>query len=125
MEVIINNNSYNVKCMMTDKDIKEGMQLKKFDSTFDGMMFMMGYGNHSFWMYNCVIPLDIIYISHSSNSSNRHVISKIYSNCPPCREENPSECINYPGTGDIVLEIPGGDCLKYDMRVGDSVLIEE
>ena len=64
MELIINNNLFNVKCMITKKDTEMGMMGKTFDNSFDGMLFMMGDGDHSFWMKNCIIPLDIIFIKN-------------------------------------------------------------
>lgn len=118
MELIINNNLFNVKLVITDKDIKEGMKKKKFDNTFNGMLFIMNEGYHSFWMSDCIIPLDIIYISNNK-------IKKIYRNCPPCRDKYNSNCPHYEGFGDLILEINGGDCIKYDITEGDSILIKD
>ncbi len=118
MEIIINNNLFNVKSTITDKDIQEGMKGKKFDDTFNGMLFVMNEGYHSFWMRDCLISLDIIYISDGK-------IQKIYSDCPPCREQDDTKCPHYEGVGDMILEINGGDCVKYDITEGDSILIKE
>jgi uncharacterized membrane protein (UPF0127 family) len=118
MEIIINNNLFNVKSAITDKDIQEGMQGKKFDDNFNGMLFIMVEGVHSFWMKDCLISLDIIFISDGK-------IQKIYSDCPPCREQDDSNCPRYEGVGDMILEISGGDCIKYDITEGDSILIKE
>jgi uncharacterized membrane protein (UPF0127 family) len=118
MEVIINNNLFNVKSAITDKDIQDGMKNKHFDNTFNGMLFIMNEGIHSFWMKDCLEYLDIIFISDGK-------IQKIYSDCPPCWMEDESKCTRYEGTGDMILEIKGGDCVKYDIVEGDSVLIKE
>lgn len=118
MEVIINNNLFNVKSAITDKDIQDGMKGKKFDDEFNGMLFVMSEGTHSFWMKDCITPLDIIFISDES-------IIKIYSDCPPCREQDNSKCPRYDGVGDMILEINGGDCIKYDITEGDSILIKK
>lgn len=112
-EIKINNNLFNVIPVLTDKDIQNGMMGKSFNDGFNGMLFFMGSGNHSFWMKNCNISLDIIFIDNMK-------VSTIHKNCPPCRDE---ECERYNGTGDLVLEINGGDCDKYDIQVGDSVYI--
>ena len=48
MNIIINNNKYTVKPVMTHKDISNGMMNKKFDTNFDGMLFMMEDDSHSF-----------------------------------------------------------------------------
>jgi uncharacterized membrane protein (UPF0127 family) len=111
MEVIVNNNKYDVKCVLTQKDISNGMMDKKFDNNFDGMFFIMDDGEHNFWMKNCITPLDIIFI-------NDNVITKIFENCEPCRSE---ECKRYTANGNYVLEIPAGDCSKYKIKEGDTV----
>jgi hypothetical protein len=95
---------------VTDSEIKKGMMGKDFTG-FDGMLFLMGDGNHSFWMKNCIVPLDIIFIDSSFK------ITKIHHNCPPC---NDIKCRNYLGFGKYVLELEGGRCKKNQIRVGDK-----
>jgi hypothetical protein len=41
MKIIINNNIYSVKPVVVTKDIMEGMMNKKFQSDYDGMLFLM------------------------------------------------------------------------------------
>ncbi len=65
MELVINNNLFNVKTVMTRKDIERGMMGKKFNKHFNGMLFLMDDKEHSFWMKDCVTSLDIIFISVS------------------------------------------------------------
>jgi uncharacterized membrane protein (UPF0127 family) len=72
MELIVNNNLFNVKCVITTKDIQKGMMGKKFDKSFDGMLFIMKDSNHSFWMKDCIISLDIIFIKN--NKSTKYII---------------------------------------------------
>ncbi len=112
MKVKINDNLFDVRAVLTSKDAQQGMMGKKFDG-FDGMLFFMKNEPHSFWMKNCVVHLDIIFI-------NDHKIVKIHHNCKPCFEEN---CENYRGDGDLVLELPGGDCKKYKIKEGDEVTL--
>ena len=39
------------------------MMNKVFDDSFNGMLFFMQKReNQKFWMYNCLIPLDIIFM---------------------------------------------------------------
>lgn len=111
MELVINNNLFKVKPIISKKDIRNGMMGMKFNEDFTGMLFLMGDGNHSFWMKNCQIPLDIIFIQNN-------VITKIHHNCPPCDND---DCERYTGYGDLVLEIDGGLCKKYDIQVDDIV----
>lgn len=111
MLVSINNVTFKVKPVFTEKDVQSGMMNKKFDSSFNGMLFLMDKGTHCFWMKNCIIPLDIVFI-------NSNKISKIHHNCPPCRIE---DCENYCGNGDFILELEGDTCKTMGIDVGDSV----
>jgi uncharacterized membrane protein (UPF0127 family) len=111
MELVINNNLFKVKPIISKKDIANGMMGKSFNNNFNGMLFLMGNGNHTFWMKNCNINLDIIFIQNN-------IITKIHHNCPPCDSD---DCERYTGYGDLVLEIDGGLCKEYDIRVDDIV----
>jgi len=48
MFLTINNNIFDVKCLLTQKDIEEGMMNKKFNGDFDGLLFFMDDRDHSF-----------------------------------------------------------------------------
>ena len=111
MKVKINNNLFDVKTLLTSKDTQKGMMGKKFDGSFDGMLFLMKNKSHSFWMKNCLEHLDIIFIGDNQ-------INKIHHNCKPCFTD---ECERFKGDGDLVLELPGGTCKKYDIKEGDEV----
>lgn len=114
VKLIINNSLFNVKCPITDKDVSNGMMGKKFDGDFNGMLFIMKRGNHSFWMVDCITNLDIIFI-------NNNRITKIHKNCPPCSDSTGVDCERYKGYGDMVLEIKGGDCDRYN--IGEGMII--
>lgn len=111
MLININSKTFKVKSVFTGKDISKGMMGRKFDSSFDGMLFIMDSGQHCFWMKNCIIDLDIIFIKNNT-------ITKIHHNCKPCNSEN---CENYCGEGDLVLEVDGGTCKKYSIESGDTL----
>ena len=111
MELIINKNKFKVKTVISSKDTSKGMMNKKFDDTFNGMLFIMSEGSHCFWMKNCIIPLDIIFIDNG-------IITKIHHNCPPCKTK---ECKNYCGEGDMILELQGGTCKELNINIGDSI----
>ena len=65
----------------------------------------------SFWMKNCLIPLDIVFVNNGR-------ISKIHPNCQPSdpHEMNP---IKYTGIGDHVIEFPAGTATNW--KSGDKV----
>ena len=111
MVISINNRKFNCKVVSTPSQIREGMMGKTFDG-FDGMFFIMRENTEqSFWMKNCIIPLDIIFISEN-------IINDISPNCPPCDTD---ECESYTGTGGFVLEVPAGTCKNQGIKIGDKV----
>ena len=112
MKVKINENIFNVKTLIDKKSQAIGMMGKRFDSTFDGLLFLMGGRKQCFWMKNCIIPLDIIIIKNN-------VIVNIHSDCPPCNDD---DCPSYCGRGNIVLELDGGSCEDLNIQPGDSVV---
>ena len=112
MIISINKNKFNVKTVFSPKHTQNGMMGKKFDA-YDGMLFFMKNEPHSFWMKYSVIHLDIIYI-------HDHKIVKIHHNCKPCFE---NDCDHYEGSGDLVLELPGGTCKKYNIKEDNEVIL--
>ena len=54
MELTINKNKFKVKTVISPKDTSQGMMNKRFDDTFNGMLFIMSEGQHCFWMKNCI-----------------------------------------------------------------------
>ena len=111
MKVKINQNIFNIKTLIDKKSQRVGMMGRRFDSTFDGLLFLMGGKKQCFWMKNCIIPLDIIIIKNN-------VIVNIHHNCPPCNDD---DCPSYCGRGNIVLELEGGTCEDLNIQPSDSV----
>jgi len=112
MKLKINNHEFVVKIMITSKDKSNGMMKKKFTSDNQGMLFVMDEGEHFFWMKDCIIPLDVLFI-------NDNVITKIHHNCEPC---NSDDCPNYRGSGNYILELTGGLCDKLKIKEGDKII---
>lgn len=111
MEVIINENIFKVKVISDKTSQRIGMQKKRFNSDFEGLLFLMGGKEQCFWMKDCIIPLDIIMIKNN-------VIVNIHHNCPPCKGD---DCPSYCGKGNIVLELEGGTCEQLGIEPGDIV----
>lgn len=107
--VYVNSQSFEAEYLKTPQEIENGMMGR---NTLDGcMVFKLGKGHHSFWMKNCVIPLDIVFILNGR-------ISHIHSNCPPAEKHimNPPK---YSGIGDHVIEFPAGTATNW--KPGDKV----
>lgn len=113
MNVTIGDNIFKVKLCTTKKSISNGMMGKNFNESFNGMLFIMPEKEEqSFWMKDCIIPLDIIMIDGNT-------ITEIHHNCQPCSDE--INCKSYKGYGDVVLEVDGGTCKNKDIKKGELV----
>jgi uncharacterized membrane protein (UPF0127 family) len=108
MSVHINNKTFSAEYLSEPNDIRQGMMGR--DSLEGCMVFKMGKGHHSFWMKDCIIPLDIVFVLN-----NR--INRIHPNCEPASGRiNPPR---YTGIGDHVIEFPAGATEGW--KVGDRV----
>jgi uncharacterized membrane protein (UPF0127 family) len=109
MKININNQEFDAEYMTDPNDIEMGMMGRSF---LNGcMVFKLTKGHHSFWMKNCLIPLDIVFV-------NNNRISKIHLNCPPAHRNlmNPPR---YTGIGDHVIELNANTA--KDWNIGDRV----
>jgi uncharacterized membrane protein (UPF0127 family) len=107
MSVLINQKLFPAEYLSNPEEIQRGMMER--DSLDGCMVFKMGKGHHSFWMKNCLIPLDIVFVLN-----NR--ISRIHRNCQPCDGECQER---FTGIGDHVLEFPANSTDEF--KVGDRV----
>ena len=88
-----------------------GMMGARFNSGFQCMVFQFEDIRRSFWMKNCIIPLDMIFVLDGVVSSIEHM-------CPPC---NADPCPSYKGMGQYVIEVMGGTCKQLGITVGETV----
>ncbi len=98
-------------------DMARGMMFRDSLEPGRGMLFMHARpGNHTYWMYQVKIPLDIIWMD------SERTIVEISPDTPPCRTKA-SECPHYGGTAvsQYVLELAGGSAAKYGLRIGDRL----
>jgi|TARA_R110000744_G_scaffold379898_1_gene499118 uncharacterized membrane protein (UPF0127 family) len=110
MNAIINNQHIPLEIMTTPQARSTGMMGR--DNLEGGMLFPFNeMGEKSFWMKDCNIPLDILFISGNK-------ITDISRDCQPCEQVN---CPSYKGLGDSVLELPGGFCSRENVQVGDRI----
>lgn len=107
----INKHIFKTKVLTNKEEMKLGMMEKRFTSRFDALLFITNKSSSSIWMKNCIEPLDIIFIYNGK-------ITQIYHSCPPCSTK---KCPLYKGLGDLVIEMPGGTCKQYRIRIGNIV----
>lgn len=109
MSVRINNQDFPAEYMTSPEEITKGMMGR--DSLNGCMVFKLKKGYHSFWMKDCLIALDIIFILNDR-------INKIFRNCQPC-DGDCSE--RYVGPADHVIEFPAGTSDQWNPK--DQVMM--
>ena len=104
--------------MLREVDRMRGMMFRDSLAKDRGMLFLHPEdGNYAYWMYQCRIPLDIIWMNH-----DRRIV-EISPNTPPCPSKAAHECPSFGGheKARYVLELAGGGAAMYSLHVGDAV----
>jgi uncharacterized protein len=82
--------TYRLEIADTPAKRAEGLMGRKRLDENEGMLFIFPTkGKHSFWMYNTLIPLDIIWLDGDWN------VVHVEKNVPPCESANPIKCPSY------------------------------
>lgn len=112
-ELSINNSlKFDIEIANTPQQIQRGLMYRKQMDENKGMLFIFEYEDFwKFWMKNTYIPLDIIYINKDKE------IVDIKKNTTPLslKSLTPYEKSLY------VLEINGGMCDKYKIKIGNKI----
>lgn len=104
--------------MLRDIDQMRGMMFRDSLAKDRGMLFVHSAdGNYPYWMYQCRIPLDIIWMNH-----DRRIV-EISANTPACPSKSARECPSFGGheKARYVLELAGGGVATYSLKVGDTL----
>lgn len=100
----------------TDETRRRGLMDRSSVPADHGMLFIFEQPQVlSFWMFNTLIPLDILFIDEQ-----RRIIA-IHAEVPPCQP--PHRCPTYSSSGParFVLEVNAGVAAKAGIRLGDEV----
>lgn len=92
-----------------------GLMFRKSIPDDFGMLFVNNEeGNHSMWMKNTLVHLDLIFLN-----KGRQVVD-MYINVPPC-EKDP--CESYPSRvpAQYVLELRGNRAKELNLKIGDTL----
>jgi len=101
-----------VELALNEKDIAMGLMHRKSMPDHGGMLFVMGENKiQSFWMRNCLISLDIIFID-----ADKKIVS-IGKNTVPLSEKQ----VLSEGPAKYVLEVNAGFSDAYQLTKGDFV----
>lgn len=112
-----NGKQVRAESMLTAADMRRGMMFRDSLAPDRGMLFFhTASGKYKYWMYQCRIPLDIIWMDR-----DRRIV-EISAETPPCTTEA-GACPNYGGNVEAlyVLELGGGAAAKYGLKVGDTL----
>lgn len=89
-----------------------GLQYRRDLAVDRGMVFLFpGESEHSFWMKNTPIPLDMIFIN-----KDRRIVGIVERAVPFSTDSR-----SVPGSSQFVLEINGGLSKAHGIKTGDSV----
>jgi uncharacterized protein len=113
-----NGQKVTAETMLQQIDQMRGMMFRDSLAKDRGMLFVHNAeGNYPYWMYQCRIPLDIIWMNQ-----NRRIV-EISPNTPPCPSKAAHECPSFGGheKARYVLELAGGGAALYGLKVGDSL----
>ena len=84
----------------------------------EGMLFLFDTPErHGFWMKNCRVSLDIIWLSESLQ------VLEIAHKRPPCPEDGECLTIQPMRPAKYVLEVAGGTALRESLEAGQHVVI--
>lgn len=103
-----------VRLALTFDQRQKGLMYVKSMPANEGMLFIYPRaGEHSFWMRNTYIPLDIIFIKKDGTIAN------IHENVPILND------IGRASKGKVLstLELNGGQAKKFGIKVGDKVIV--
>lgn len=114
--VCFKNNCFAVEIAETNLERSHGLMFREKLDLDKGMLFVFEEeGEHSFWMKNTLIPLDIIWINKAKE------VVFISGNSQPCQEEYACPSINPGKNAKYVLEINAGVAEKIGLKVGDKI----
>ena len=103
----------NMPIEVMDTPNKRTMGMMRRDHLNGAMTFPFDeVSERSFWMKNCKIPLDIVFLVDNK-------IKSLSKNAQPCIEDE--ECVSHHGIADTVIEFNGGFCNDNNLEVGDKL----
>jgi uncharacterized membrane protein (UPF0127 family) len=139
-KIQIGDHMFHAKIVSAPEDVQNGMMHSHFDRNFNAMFFVLRNNEmQNFWMKNCIIPLDMIFID------NNMKITTIQHSCMPCNNQlneslaqapdsarNHAQapdfgcnyiCPSYSGFGNFVIEVEGGTCKKLNILKNQEIKV--
>ena len=100
----------------TPEQIEHGLMFRK-EKLGDnvGMLFLMKLDNHSFWMKNTYIPLDVLFLDR-----DMRVVGFVENTTPLSLKS-----ISIDEQSQNILEVDSGTVAKYHIKKGDKIVFTE
>jgi uncharacterized membrane protein (UPF0127 family) len=111
----IGSEKFTVEIADTPEKQIQGLMFREFIPDDFGMLFVHEVEDYrGFWMKNCKVHLDIIYLDRNKQIINMHI------NVPPCKRE---PCKTYPSEkpARYVLELRANRAKELNLKPGDSI----
>jgi len=107
-----------VEIAETEMSRKLGLMFRERLDWDEGMLFIFENDDfHSIWMKNCMIPLDIIWLSTNGK------IVHIKHSAQPCPGNEDCQVFTPFQKSRYVLEVKSGTAKKFSLKQGDEVLL--
>ena len=103
----------NIPIEVMDTPNKKMMGMMGRDHLDGAMVFPFDeVGEKSFWMKNCKIPLDMVFVVDNK-------ITDLHKNVQPCLHNE--KCNHQRGIADTVIEFNSGYLDDHDVEIGQSI----
>ena len=109
---------FNLELARTDQERGLGYMYREHVGAAEGMLFFMGEtALHNFWMKNCLVSLDLIWLDEQFE------VTFIAHEQQPCPREGDCPQITPMKAGRYILELAGGRAAAESLQVGDRIVI--
>ena len=112
-----NGSEFGLEIAETPQQRARGYMFRESIGEYEGMLFLFEEDDrHSFWMKNCEIALDLIWLDQHFR------VVEIQTDVPPCKKD---PCPSYAPmrAGRYVLEVGAGRSVAEGLKVGDQLTI--
>ena len=116
--VLEDGSEFTLEIAETDAERARGYMQRAQVGPKEGMLFVFAApARHSFWMKNCLIPLDILWLDEAFRVV--HVVPEL----PPCPEEGPCPSVVPMRPARYALEFASGTAKAHGLKPGSRVSV--
>jgi uncharacterized membrane protein (UPF0127 family) len=109
---------FRIELAISDEERRLGYMYREHVGPREGMLFLFDRsGRHDFWMKNCKVSLDIIWMD-----ANFRIV-QIARDQQPCPEDGPCPQLTPLQPSSYVLELAGGMALEEGLQAGERVVV--